>query len=126
MESVVQEALAAIDAVDWTQVRDCYGPATGLPDLLRATLSPDAEERRYALSEARNQVNHQGDTCEASLYAVPFLVHAALGAPADREAFVYWLAWSCDPARMRKRSAAGSSAGCVRRLQASSRCSRRC
>lgn len=94
---MVQKALAAVDAVDWPLVRDCYGPAAGLPDLLRATLSPEVEERRSALAEARNQVRHQGDTCEASLYVVPFLVQAALGAPGDREAFVYWLAWSCDP-----------------------------
>ncbi len=94
---MVQKALAAIDAVDWPQIRDCYGPAADLPDLLRATLSPDAEEQHYALMEARNQVQHQGDTCEASLYVVPFLVQAALGAPGDREAFVSWLAWSCDP-----------------------------
>lgn len=78
---MVQEALAALDAVDWPQVTDCYGPAVGLPDLLRATLSPELEERCSALMEARNRVNHQGDTCEASLYVVPFLVQAALRGP---------------------------------------------
>jgi hypothetical protein len=34
--------------------------------------------------EARDQVEHQGDACEASLYVVAFLVQAALGAPGWR------------------------------------------
>ena len=47
---MVQEALAAIDAVDWPQITDCYGSADGLPDLLRATLSSDVQERRGGAS----------------------------------------------------------------------------
>jgi hypothetical protein len=105
--AVVAGALAAIDAVDWAQVRHCYGAAGDLPGWLRATLSDDADERHEALMEARNLVNHQGGRCEASLHVVPFLVEAALHAPADRAAFVYWLAWSCDPQEDARRDPSG-------------------
>jgi len=105
--AVVAGALAAIDVVDWAQVRHCYGAAGDLPGWLRATLSDDADERHEALMEARNLVSHQGGTCEASLHVVPFLVEAALHAPADRAAFVYWLAWSCDPQEDARRDRSG-------------------
>lgn len=87
--------LTALEAIDWTGVADCYGPVDELPAMLRATLSADKDERREALMDARNQVNHQGDVCEASVLIVPFLARAALAAPYDREGFLYWLAWSC-------------------------------
>jgi hypothetical protein len=105
--AVVAGALAAIDAVDWAEITHCYGAAGDLPDWLRATLSEDVSERHEALMEAQNLVNHQGDTCEASLYVVPFLAEAALHAPVDRAEFVYWLAWSCDPRADARRDPSG-------------------
>jgi hypothetical protein len=87
--------LAVLETIDWSGVTDCYGPVDELPTLLRATLSADEDERCEAFMGARNQVNHQGDVCEASVHIVPFLAQAALSATNDRDGFVDWLAWSC-------------------------------
>jgi hypothetical protein len=99
--------LAVLDAIDWSGVTDCYGVVDELPTLLRATLSRDGEEQRSALMDARNQVNHQGDVCEASAHIVPFLAAAALSDANRREAFVYWLAWSCERAEEVERDRTG-------------------
>lgn len=99
--------LAVLAAIDWSGVTDCYGPVDELPALLRATLSRDPEEQRNALMDARNQVNHQGDVCDASVHIVPFLAAAALSDANRREAFVYWLAWSCEGAQEAERDRTG-------------------
>lgn len=88
-------ALAALEAIDWSGVTDCYGPVDVLPGLLRATLSVDDEERHEAMREADNQIYHQGSVCEAAVRVVPFLAQAALSAPGDRPWFLSRLAESC-------------------------------
>lgn len=65
------------EAIDWSTVRACYGPATSVPSLLRQLASPLAAERSEAISELWGCLCHQGTVYEASAIAVPILFEAA-------------------------------------------------
>ena len=59
---------------NWAALRDCYGSAEALPELLDA-LDPDP--RAPVWSELCGRVCHQGTTYEASPYVLPALAKAA-------------------------------------------------
>ena len=65
------------DAIDWSTVQACYGPATAVPSLLSQLASPSARERSGAIGELWGCLCHQGTVYEASALAVPFLYEAA-------------------------------------------------
>lgn len=65
--------LDGLDAVDWQSLTHAYGPATDVPGLLRALLSPDQEVREEAVFALFAGICHQGTVYPASAAAVPFL-----------------------------------------------------
>jgi hypothetical protein len=69
--------LEALDEVPWADLAHAYGPASDVPDLLRALASADGEVHKRALLSLYSTVFHQGTRYEASSYAVPFLVELA-------------------------------------------------
>jgi hypothetical protein len=69
--------LETLDSVDFSKVQHAYGPATDLPQHLRALASEDARQRRAALEWFSMSVNHQGAITPAALPAAPFLVELA-------------------------------------------------
>ncbi|MEU8076609.1 hypothetical protein AB0B31_14280 [Catellatospora citrea] len=69
--------LAGLDAVAWHLLHHAYGPATDVPDQLRALRSPDPARRADALARLSGNVYHQGTRWQASRAVVPFLVALA-------------------------------------------------
>lgn len=67
-----------LDAIDWSQVYDAYGPAKKVPQYIRSLTAPKAKVRRKALEDLTNAINHQGQVTPAAVEAAPFLVAAAL------------------------------------------------
>ncbi|MFD0591832.1 hypothetical protein ACFQZ4_04065 [Catellatospora coxensis] len=66
--------LAGVDAVAWHRLHHAYGPATDVPDQLRALRSRDEDRRADALACLSGNVYHQGTRWQASHAVVPFLV----------------------------------------------------
>ncbi|HEY0699600.1 MAG TPA: hypothetical protein VGD43_17520 [Micromonospora sp.] len=66
--------LENLDSVDWARLSHAYGPATDVPDQIRALRSPDPETRRQARWELYGNIFHQGTRYEATAHAVPFLL----------------------------------------------------
>lgn len=69
-----KKALKQLDSIPWQDFEHAYGPATDVPDLLRALAGSDPEEADEALTELHGNIWHQGTVYEASAKAVPFLV----------------------------------------------------
>jgi hypothetical protein len=67
-------------AIDWSGLRDAYGDAAGVPDLLERLWSPDATDREPAIDELWSRLCHQETVYSASAAAIPSLVHAAMNA----------------------------------------------
>jgi hypothetical protein len=72
--------LEGLDAVDWGSVEHAYGPATDVPDLLRALRSDSFEDRRSAFDALFANIIHQGTVYDATALAVPFIIEL-LNAP---------------------------------------------
>jgi hypothetical protein len=70
--------LERLDGVDWAAVEHAYGPATDVPDLLRALRSPDPATREQVRHELFGTIVHQGTRYAATAAAVPFLAELAL------------------------------------------------
>lgn len=66
--------LEGLDQIDWEQIEHAYGPATDVPDLLRALASDDKEVRDKATTHLFGNIWHQGTVYQATAYAVPFLI----------------------------------------------------
>ncbi len=66
-------ALHGLDEVNWAMVRDAYGPATSVPAMLRALVSPNAKHRQFACCWACETLWHQGNVFSASAAVIPFL-----------------------------------------------------
>src|SRR5690348_12800500 len=66
--------LEGLDNIDWQRLSHAYGPATDVPDLLRALQSPDQETREEAHTQLYISICHQGTIYNATAYAVPFLI----------------------------------------------------
>ena len=65
-----------LDSLPWDRIRHIYGPATDLPDALRASIAGGTFHEK-AYGEFYNLICHQGTTSEASSAVVPFLVELA-------------------------------------------------
>jgi len=72
---------AGLNDIDWGAMRHAYGPATGVPALLRALVSDDPAARESALDGMYGAVHHQGDVYDCTVAVIPFLLEAA-AAPA--------------------------------------------
>lgn len=68
--------LEGIEEVPWSELYHAYGPATDVPDQLRALFSDDAETRNSVLYTLYGNIFHQGSVYPATLAAVPFLREA--------------------------------------------------
>ncbi len=80
--------LDGLDAVDWSSIRHCYGPATDVPEQLRALASDDPERRAWARDQLFGNIYHQGGSFEASAYAVPFLLELVAGPETQERAHI--------------------------------------
>jgi len=65
--------LRGLSNIDWSALKDAYGPATGVPALFRALVSENADHRDFACELLFQTIWHQGDVYEATPLAVPFL-----------------------------------------------------
>ncbi|MCI0334958.1 MAG: HEAT repeat domain-containing protein [Planctomycetes bacterium] len=65
--------LEGLSSVDWSSVKHAYGPATDVPDQIRALASQDAKTRENARWNLYGNIFHQGTRYEATPHAVPFL-----------------------------------------------------
>jgi hypothetical protein len=63
--------------VDWAALTHAYGPASDLPDQLRALASADPSTRAHAYAEVDSKVCHQGSRFEATAHVAPFLIDLA-------------------------------------------------
>lgn len=66
--------LDGLDLIDWSKLRDAYGPATKVPKLIRALTSSRRKIRDEAYDDLYQTIWHQGTIYEATAYAVPFLI----------------------------------------------------
>ncbi|MGW4229436.1 hypothetical protein ACWEF9_09130 [Streptomyces sp. NPDC004980] len=81
-----ENLLAGLDDVDWVNLNHAYGTAGDVPGQLRALCGDDEEARRRAVTSLFDHLAHQGNRCQASPYAVPFLARIArLGPDPARE-----------------------------------------
>ena len=76
--------LRGLDQINWSVLNHAYGPATDVPDLLHALVSPDKETRNHAWYELHGNLWHQGTIYEATSCVVPFLIQL-LQAPQVRD-----------------------------------------
>src|SRR5262245_23051691 len=80
-------ALGGLDVVNWSDLKDAYGPATDVPALLRAFVSVDPGDREFAAQLLFQTIWHQGNVYSATVAAVPFLYNLLEDVgPHDREA----------------------------------------
>ncbi len=70
---VAPPVFRGLDKIEWSRAQHAYGPASDVPALLRAALSPAREEREIATAALFGELCHQGSVYEASALAVPFL-----------------------------------------------------
>lgn len=66
--------LVDLESAPWANIQHAYGPASDIPDLLRALTSRDAAAREKARCELCGNIWHQHTVYEATAYAVPFLI----------------------------------------------------
>src|SRR6185312_10503993 len=69
--------LDGLGTVDWKTLKHAYGPATDVPDMIRALGSADAGIRDSAMHSAFGNIFHQGTRYPATPAALPFLVELA-------------------------------------------------
>jgi len=80
------QALDGLDDVDWSAVKDAYGPATDVPALLRATISGNPDHREFAYELLHQTIWHQGNVYSATALAIPFLYNLVQAeGPHDKE-----------------------------------------
>ncbi|WP_342373330.1 hypothetical protein PCC79_06400 [Propioniciclava soli] len=77
--------------VDWTSVRDAYGPATGVPELLHRVAADNHDDEAW--QDLWGRLCHQGTVYSASFAALPYLARLATeAAPAGYEDALHLLA----------------------------------
>jgi len=77
------EILKGLDEVDWSSVKHAYGPATDVPDLLRALTSDNQAVRNNAHHTLNSNITHQGTIYEASIEVIPFLAKLLIAENVD-------------------------------------------
>lgn len=68
------KGLEELDQVDWNALEHAYGPASDVPEIIRALAGRSKEVRDKALRELYGNIWHQGTVYDATAHAVPFLV----------------------------------------------------
>ena len=69
--------LNGIDDLKWASMHHAYGPADGVPAMLRGLLDADEEVRADAEEGLWGAVHHQGDVYDSTLATIPFLLEIA-------------------------------------------------
>lgn len=70
--------LGSLDQVDWNALSHAYGPATNVPDVLRAfAFGSDSERTKRLEEEWWGTIIHQGTYYSATKAVVPFLIEIA-------------------------------------------------
>lgn len=80
--------LETLDTIDWASLTHAHGPATDVPDRLRALASEDPDSRMEALSHLVETIWHQGTVFPASAAAIPFLCELLYHAEVQDKGFV--------------------------------------
>lgn len=76
--------LENLDNINWAGMNHAYGPATDVPDQLRAMASGNAKTQRKAIKSCYSNIYHQGTVYEATAYAVPFIVEILETTPDEK------------------------------------------
>ena len=85
--------LEGLDEIDWANLEHAYGSAHDVPELLRALLASNKNERDEAFYELFANIRHQSTVYEATPYAVPFLAELLLCVETpDKEGVAHLLA----------------------------------
>ncbi|WP_425395318.1 HEAT repeat domain-containing protein [Aeoliella sp.] len=84
--------LDSLVTIPWADREHAYGPATDVPDLLRALLDPDPKVRSETLHALYGNVFHQGTRFPAAVDVVPFLIElcASEEVPERADLLQYW------------------------------------
>lgn len=73
-----------LDKIDWSKLEHAYGPASDVPELIRALV--DDAEREGAMHALHGNIFHQSTRYEATPHAVPFIVEIVNDGSLSREA----------------------------------------
>lgn len=106
--------LAGLDDVAWDSLEHAYGPATDVPEVLRALVSEDDELAEAAMYELYGNIWHQGSVYPATIPAVPFLAAIAVARAAGKQTpevlrLLGYIAASRDPRGVEDRDAVRSA-----------------
>ncbi len=66
-------ALHGLDDIDWSILKDAYGPANKVPALLRAFVSGHPDHQKWAAEGLFQTIWHQGNVYTATAAVIPFL-----------------------------------------------------
>lgn len=81
--------LDGLDAIDWSALKDAYGPATPVPEAIRGLLDDDEDVRDESRQHLWMGLCYQGvSLAEASAHALPFLLRLALDPEVSERALV--------------------------------------
>jgi hypothetical protein len=69
--------LDGLDEISWSELEDCYGPATSIPNLIRGLTCKDVQRQAKALGELGNRICHQASCSQATAPAIPYLLELA-------------------------------------------------
>ncbi len=84
--------LSGIENIDWGKWQHAYGPATDVPDCLRALVSQDPDAQVAAKWELYGNLWHQGTIYEATIHALPWLIKLIGADNVDRSWLVTYIA----------------------------------
>ena len=84
--------LEDLNRVAWSSLRHAYGPATDVPDMVRAlAAASDTEAAAEAEHPLWCAVLHQGGVCDAAAPTLPFIIWLLSTRPELRPSLVSWL-----------------------------------
>jgi hypothetical protein len=99
--------LDSLDAVPWAKLNHAYGPATDVPELLRALVDPASasevmrqtakrhkrDVRAHVIWTLWGNVYHQGTRWQVTSHVVPFLLEILVSGPRDPELVEFLLTY---------------------------------
>lgn len=74
----MSELLARLEDVNWREISHAYGPATNVPELLKAFAFGSHKQRLEAREAWSGSIIHQGTYSSAAVAVVPFLAEIIL------------------------------------------------
>jgi hypothetical protein len=90
-------ALDGVDEVEWSKLKDAYGPANKVPALLRALVSGHPDHQKWAAEDLFQTIWHQGTVYTATAAVIPFLYNLLeADGPYDKMVVAHLLAMIAD------------------------------